>query len=56
MSVNANKADFGPPMDLGNMRHLGVQRLVASCLNHACRHQGLIDVSMGRGMKRKQAG
>jgi len=24
MSVNANKADFGPPMDLGNMRHLGV--------------------------------
>jgi len=24
MSVNANKADFGPPMDLGNMRYLGV--------------------------------
>jgi hypothetical protein len=23
----------GPPMTLGNMRELGVQRLVASCLN-----------------------
>jgi hypothetical protein len=32
-------------MMLGNMRHLGVQRLVATCLNDACRHQGLIDVS-----------
>jgi hypothetical protein len=32
-------------MDLGNMRHLGVQHLVANCLNDACRHQGLIDVS-----------
>ena len=27
------------------MRQLGVQRLVAHCLNPACRHQGLIDVS-----------
>jgi hypothetical protein len=35
----------GPPMTLGNMRHLGVQQLIASCLNDACRHQGLIDVS-----------
>jgi hypothetical protein len=24
-------------MTLGNMRELGVQRLVASCLNDACR-------------------
>ena len=32
-------------MTLGNMRELGVQRLVAYCLNDACRHQGLIDVS-----------
>jgi hypothetical protein len=32
-------------MTLGNMRHLGVQWLVATCLNDACRHQGLIDVS-----------
>jgi len=32
----------GPPMTLGNMRHLGVHRLTASCLNDACRHQGLI--------------
>jgi hypothetical protein len=35
----------GAPMTLGDMRHLGVQRLVATCLNDACRHQGLIDVS-----------
>jgi hypothetical protein len=25
-------------MTLGNMRELGVQRLIASCLNDACRH------------------
>jgi hypothetical protein len=35
----------GPPMTLGNMRALGVKRLVASCLNPSCRHDGLIDVS-----------
>jgi hypothetical protein len=27
------------------MRRIGVQRLFATCLNDACRHQGLIDVS-----------
>jgi hypothetical protein len=27
------------------MRELGVQRLIASCLNDACRHVALIDVS-----------
>jgi hypothetical protein len=32
-------------MTLGNMRELGVQRLVASCLNDACRRTALIDVS-----------
>jgi hypothetical protein len=32
-------------MDLGNMRRLGVHHFIASCLNDACRHQGLIDVS-----------
>jgi hypothetical protein len=32
-------------MTLGNMRELGVQRLIAYCLNDACRHQALIDVS-----------
>jgi hypothetical protein len=32
-------------MTLGNKRELGVQRLVATCLNDACRHQNLIDVS-----------
>ena len=32
-------------MTLGNMRALGVQRLLASCLNDACRHTALIDVS-----------
>src|SRR5580704_3251155 len=35
----------GPAMTLDNMRRLGVQRLLASCLNDACRHEGLIDVS-----------
>ena len=35
----------GPPMTLGNMRHLGVHRLIAYCLNPACRHEGLIDVA-----------
>jgi hypothetical protein len=35
----------GPPMTLGNMRALGMQRLVAYCLNPPCRHEGLIDVS-----------
>ena len=40
----------GPPMDLGNMRRLGVQRLVATCLNDACRHQRLIDVSKASGL------
>jgi hypothetical protein len=29
-------------MTLGNMRELGVQRLVASCLNDACRHTFLL--------------
>ena len=32
-------------MTLGNMRKLGVQNLIAFCLNDACRHQALIDVS-----------
>ena len=35
----------GPPMTLGNMRRLGVQRLIGYCLNHSCRHSALIDVS-----------
>jgi hypothetical protein len=35
----------GPAMTLGNMRELGVQRLIASCLNDACRHTALINVS-----------
>ena len=35
----------GPAMTLGNMRELGVKRLIASCLNDACRHRGLVDVS-----------
>ena len=33
------------PMTLGDMGHVGVQRLVAHCLNPSCRHEGLIDVS-----------
>jgi hypothetical protein len=39
------KQPHGPPMTLGNMRHLGVHHLIATCLSDACRHQGLIDVS-----------
>jgi hypothetical protein len=39
------KQPAGPAMTLGNMRQLGVQRLLASCLNDACRHTALIDVS-----------
>jgi hypothetical protein len=35
----------GPVMDLANMRAQRVQHLIASCLNDACRHQALIDVS-----------
>jgi hypothetical protein len=35
----------GAPMTLGNMRERGVRRLIASCLNDACRHMALIDVS-----------
>ena len=35
----------GDPTPLGNMRALGVQRLIASCLNEACRHTAFIDVS-----------
>jgi hypothetical protein len=40
-----SKEPPGPPLTLGNMRQLGVQRLLAPCLNDACHHQGLIDVS-----------
>jgi hypothetical protein len=32
-------------MDLANMRHQGVRHLIAFCLNDACRHQAVIDVS-----------
>jgi hypothetical protein len=33
----------GPAMTLGNMREMGVQNLIASCVNDACRHTALID-------------
>ena len=39
------KAPPGSPMTLGNMRELGVQNLIAFCLDDSCRHQALIDVS-----------
>ena len=32
-------------MDLANMRRQGVHSLIAYCLNDACRHQAVIDVS-----------
>jgi hypothetical protein len=34
-----------PLMTLGNMRVQGVRKLIACCLNDACRHDALIDVS-----------
>jgi hypothetical protein len=34
---------IGPPITLGGMRELGVTRLIASCLNDACRHAALIE-------------
>ncbi len=45
MSVMKAKQPHGPLMTFGNMRELGVQRLIASCLNDACRHTALIEVS-----------
>ena len=39
------KHEPGPPMDLANMRRQGVHHLIAYCLNDACRHQAVIDVS-----------
>ena len=39
------KHPAGPAMTLGNMRELGVQNLIASCLSDACRHTALVDVS-----------
>ena len=32
-------------MTLGDMRHLGVQRLIAYCLNPSCQYEGLVHVS-----------
>jgi transposase len=32
-------------MDLANMRGQGVHHLIAYCLNDACRHRAIIDVS-----------
>jgi hypothetical protein len=32
-------------MDLANMREQGVRDLIAFCLDDACRHQAIIDVS-----------
>ena len=34
------KQPAGPPMTLGNMRDLGVRRLIASCPNHCARADG----------------
>jgi hypothetical protein len=33
-------------MTLADMRELGVHHLIAFCLNDACRHTALIDVSI----------
>jgi hypothetical protein len=39
---NETQAPRQPAEELGNMGELGVKRLIASCLNDACRHVGLI--------------
>ena len=41
----APKHPPGPPMTLANMYEQGVHHLIAFCLNDACRHHALIDVS-----------
>ena len=41
---NEAEATSRQPMTLGNMRRLGVKRLVGYCLNPSCRYEGLIDV------------
>ena len=38
------KYEPGPAMTLGNMREQGVRNLIATCLNHTCRHMALIHV------------
>ena len=44
--ITPEKARFsGPADDARQPGELGVQRLIASCLNDACRHTALIDVS-----------
>jgi hypothetical protein len=43
--MTGHKQPHGPPMTLGNMRELGMHRLLVSCLNPECRHEALIDVS-----------
>jgi hypothetical protein len=43
--VSNPKKRAGPPMTLGNMRELGVQRLLVSCLNPECLNGGRLDVS-----------
>ena len=43
---NEKNQPAGPPsMTLGNMREQGVRNLIGYCLNNACRHSALIDVS-----------
>jgi hypothetical protein len=39
------KHPHGPPMTLGNMRKLGVNRLLVACLNLECLHTALLDVA-----------
>jgi hypothetical protein len=40
-----SKQPAGQAMTLGNLRALGVHRLLVSCRNHTCRHSALLDVS-----------
>ena len=42
--VARKKKFVGPSMTLSNMRELGVQRLIVSRPNDACRHTAVTDV------------
>jgi hypothetical protein len=44
----ASKHPPGDPMSPGNMRRLGVRRLVAYCLNSSSRHEGLATEPNGK--------
>jgi hypothetical protein len=40
-----SESSAGQPMTLANMHELGVLHLIVLCLNDACRHEALLDIS-----------